>query len=394
MGRIFKWLLGLAFFLSKQSKEESAQELKTIEVAPVKPKRKRRVSSVNEDDLTGKICALDGLLDRLDDYFFYIKKFKKHDPESYQLYSKVGGQIFNQKAWLENANFDLDQIGWKSRKEKPGFGLIHFVDEDLKIYTHKHEASWKFIYFRKFEKLWNIQRTNSHIYEVCVFYSRPNSEQVKFAVNFYVGVDDDGNVSSLREKVGSKVHIKGKRGEFSFTRQEWQKSPFLKFTKEEHPEYKSEEDIARYIFCGLMNSAMLASSGVQVRCKKGGLAAIFDIDMLKTPYFFKDRDKSVTVNGKTKKIFHIVRAHKRVMPDGSEKVIKSHFRGEQKFKWHNYDVNITMPGLHHASLSDFTFACVDVETLESEKDPRLESKQLIDNTQLGEQLSKHIEGKR
>ena len=90
-----------------------------------------------------------------------------------------------------------------------------------------------------------------------------------------------------------------------------------------------------------------SSSGLQVRASKGYVSLKFHIDMLRTPYFFKDRNITVNHNGRKKRIFHIVRTHKR-----GDKYIKSHFRGLRKFKWHNYDIVISMPGKHHDNMLD------------------------------------------
>ena len=81
---------------------------------------------------------------------------------------------------------------------------------------------------------------------------------------------------------------------------------------------------------------------------------MFNIEMTRTPYFFKNRSKTVSVNGSTRKIFHITRAHKRIGAGGRETFVKSHFRGERKFMWKGYDVQITMPGLHHKPIQEFS----------------------------------------
>jgi hypothetical protein len=61
----------------------------------------------------------------------------------------------------------------------------------------------------------------------------------------------------------------------------------------------------------------------------------------------------VNENGRRKRIFHIVRTHKRTLSDGSERFVKSHFRGMRKFKWNGYDVVVSVPGKHHGELIDF-----------------------------------------
>ena len=89
----------------------------------------------------------------------------------------------------------------------------------------------------------------------------------------------------------------------------------------------------------------------------------FSIDMLRTPYFFADRKKVVNENGNTKKIFHIVRGHKR--KNGT--FIKTHFRGLREFVWNDYQVKIGLAGLHRKSIFEFTGALENVDETEMQK---------------------------
>jgi hypothetical protein len=98
-----------------------------------------------------------------------------------------------------------------------------------------------------------------------------------------------------------------------------------------------------------------------VRVRKGTAVISFAIDMLRTPYFFADRDKTVTVNGRTHKILHVVRPHLRIGPDGRRHIVRMHFRGLRKFKWNGYSVSIGIAGWHGVAFSDFGIDPVDEE---------------------------------
>lgn len=108
-------------------------------------------------------------------------------------------------------------------------------------------------------------------------------------------------------------------------------------------------------------------SGVHVRVAKGSKRVTFAIDMLRTPYFFKDRDKTVNENGKTQKIFHIVAGHKRKLANGEETTVKSHFRGIRKFMWNGFKINILLNGKHIRSFNENNID--GVELLESQPMP-------------------------
>jgi hypothetical protein len=63
----------------------------------------------------------------------------------------------------------------------------------------------------------------------------------------------------------------------------------------------------------------------------------------------------VNENGRRKRIFHIVRPHVRA--DG--RAVKMHFRGMRDFAWNGYRIVVTVPGLHHAELSELNRGMID-----------------------------------
>jgi hypothetical protein len=126
--------------------------------------------------------------------------------------------------------------------------------------------------------------------------------------------------------------------------------------------------LASRIFCVVVNGSANAVDGFQVMVSRAGRTARFNIDLLRTPYFFAERDKTVTVNGRTNPIFHIVRAHKRVKANGEVKYVKSHFRGVRSFTWKGYQVLITMPGYHHRPIDEFDAAAIEEADLEKVKE--------------------------
>lgn len=107
------------------------------------------------------------------------------------------------------------------------------------------------------------------------------------------------------------------------------------------------EKYADFLFRIIAGAIENSQGGFQVRVRDQRIAAIFNIDMLRTPYFFKGRDKTINENGNSKRIFHIVGAHARRLAGGRTKYIKTHFRGERRFTWNGYRVTVSVPGLHH-----------------------------------------------
>jgi hypothetical protein len=99
-------------------------------------------------------------------------------------------------------------------------------------------------------------------------------------------------------------------------------------------------------------------AGLRVLATKGHITAAFGINLLRTPYFFKDREVTIGPTGSKRRIFHIVRTHARTRGDTTSRV-RSHFRGERKFRWNGYDIQINVPGTHHRLPIEFDVGAVD-----------------------------------
>jgi len=160
---------------------------------------------------------------------------------------------------------------------------------------------------------------------------------------FFVGLNRDGSIRPLKI-VQPKEYRAGKS---IFTRLEWSYG-VAELVAKDHK--RPVEEWMREMFALVANRSMSRDSGMTVKVRKNGLCAAFAIDMERTPYFFADREKTVTENGQTKKIIHIVRAHERTLAGGHKKWIRSHFRGLREFTWNGYEVSVGLGGKHGASL--------------------------------------------
>jgi len=88
--------------------------------------------------------------------------------------------------------------------------------------------------------------------------------------------------------------------------------------------------------------------------KKSGERITFGVDNSQTPFYFKDRDKSIkTVNGQTKKIVHYVKEHERRV-NKKIIVIKEHIRGLQEFDWSGYNCQVISPKFQSKTSASFT----------------------------------------
>jgi len=89
-----------------------------------------------------------------------------------------------------------------------------------------------------------------------------------------------------------------------------------------------------------------------VGVRKDGHRVTFSIDKRHTSAYFADRKKSITKNGKSRKIVHFVKEHTR--SNGS--VVKPHIRGVTDFEWSGYHCSVTAPKFNGSltSLADIS----------------------------------------
>lgn len=326
-----------------------------VEVAP---------AEVPEADQTwGSFGRLDGILDRLDNYYDGLRDLKRWDRDAYDLYAKIGGLVTNMKGTL----FVVGGLpeSWRDRSERPAFSLVHWGigedDDDL--------IELRFSYFQKVKWRTGIQPAKGDIYEMRLFYKDAQYPKLTHAQSFFVSVDADCNVSLLKQALTEYQHVGksyGPKSGGTIRHKKWKVPSSLLMLCESWNESEkwagkcTPEIVARTVFTMTANLQENAGTGVLVRAKRGGLTAAFNIGMLASVDFFKDRAKTVTVNGATRKIFHAVRPHVRIV-NGRERIVRHHFRGEKAFHWNGCDVRITLPGRDHVDWQRFNVATVEQE---------------------------------
>ena len=320
-----------------------------------KKKLKRKYKKVDPDiEKAGQWYYLRDILGRLKNHFTYLKKMRRNDPKGYALYSKIGGYIVGDKT-MWNAGVSLN-AAWRNG-HRPAFGMLATPEMHC---ISKDGISMRMGYFMKEKNPYFVQPHNGDVYRVVVYYV-DNADTVQYPMTFYVGVDTGGEMRLLQNAYIKPQLIRSSRhGNSIIKHAAFGYPPEVANTAKEKED--TPQEWAQRVFNMIATTSYSASSGMHVRASKNNLTALFCVDMLRTPYFFKDRDLVVNENGNTKKIMHIVRTHKRIT-NGVEKYIKSHFRGLRKFMWGGYKVIISMPEKHHAAIGDFSEAGHDEKDL-------------------------------
>ena len=315
------------------------------EVAPTPRVNRPRVSA----DHFGAHYYLGDILDNAKECIRDMRKLKSADREAYDLFSRTGAAITNSKmlftgeisAWLKSGGF-------------PSFGCIHM--------PKTFDGEWispTFMYFNKVNDFANVQPHNGSLYRIGAIAYLSERPSQPFYEDFFVSVDGNGNVRALKICRPETVTIDAKRKrkseprKYKIQRLSWS-YPRIFQDAIETKKFKTEDECASFWFWHIANASEAAESGMTVRVSKGRDTAAFAIDMLRTPYFFADREKTTTDSGATKRIFHYVKGHYR-----GDKFIKPHFRGLRTFTWNGFRVHISMPGRHHAMMTAANFYAVE-----------------------------------
>lgn len=350
------WVFCAVFF-----QKNGAQTLK-------EQKKPRKIADLNRGkdiEKMGKWYFKKGLLDRLDEYFFYIRRMKKTDKQGYKMIRRVGAIITAEKLEVRQKQFPAS---WRAGK-RTGFGAIAFLYEDS---DKDNMVPLRFIYYNKLRRVPpTVEPSNGTVYHIVMFHGKKEESGWQISDDFHVAVKGN-DVVPLMQLCSETQDVKTKKTKgrkknsygFHIERQVWQYPRGLQVCYEtclekerEEGKYRPEtiQEYGGNLFRILVNMYEHANSDIRIRCQKNSICASFTIDLLRTPYFFSDREP-VIIDGVKKKIFHIVRTHSRKLAGGRETNVKSHFRGLRRFLWNSYDINITMPGFHHKDVTEFDLA--------------------------------------
>lgn len=283
----------------------------------------------------------DVLLDRLNEHFKYMRHLKGSDFESYNLLRQNGSVLTATYAWKET------KLSKWFLENRPAFGCVLYAGEQ---FDKTDKIFPRLFHFRKYKKApLSIQPTNGDgdVYVVGVLWHTDEMVQklgksFKDGVSseFAVWVKSNGDVKALRvRETGERIVTPRRGNKFYVPNKGWTIPKWHKDWASDNN--KDPLEFLADMFIKSVSAYEMSSmqETIEIRATKGGVTAVFGVDVERTPYFFKDR---VSISGTKKRIFHIVRPHDRVRK-GKSTTVKMHFRGERLFKWNGYNIEITVP---------------------------------------------------
>jgi hypothetical protein len=338
-------------------------EPKAVEVAEPK------ASCVNVQDATEEeeeeVWKLDfsfreTVLEDLDLYFRVLRRFKRADRESYDLYSQIGCYLVPETTMIDR------QISPWFCRNKPTFGAVCVGNAKREAEAEERDQiTPRFLYFQKYETGKappTVQRTNrGDVYVVTLYYDDLRG-RLGLPFRLPIVLTGEGDVIPIKQLCydDQRVRVKHsgggmRRGEMlSIPNHRWRlpnfdncRNPVEKITK-------------LFVIAANLYEATAMGGITRVDVRQDEVHFSLSVDPKRTAGFFRDRKRTMVKSGtRSAPIFHSVRPHRRVVR-GEERYIKMHFRGEREFEWNGYGVQISVPFREHGHAAQFNEGVIDV----------------------------------
>lgn len=344
--RVWSWVT--SFF---RPKNESA----TNAVVPIE-KKKRRARVVRDE-------TLKSLLGNLDYAFNEIKvdyhKFSHISKSQVQGLKRYGVSVIPGMEKLEEC-FDYENTSTCVSQPNNLSSIIF-------IATNAHR--WRddksgyvppdFFYALKLSKPpWYVARNKGVFYECAFGY---NMDGKQWWSGFYISIDkNDGEIKPTYHLNHEQVQLPNHS---LYCKKVWRISSWNDDNRINVP---IVQKTVAFFFNQWQNRTKMWSTTVE----KDGIRANFYVDTKDTKYYFKDREKTFTENGSTKRIIHFVDDHERVI-DGRRVHVKSHIRGQNKFTWNGYKCRVISPTYHGVEHTNFGIEAVLEEQVPQQKGVQL-----------------------
>ena len=345
------------------------------------------LTAINRED-EGAFYYLRDILDRLPRCQKMLKRVKRIDPDAYEYHRRVGARLVPDKFKVSG-----DQLSDLFLLQRPAIGMTYILSKPmLASAKKKNHVPASFHYFQKIvirgKDESGLLPTRNDLYKMVVVHDDGTLISGGLA---YFEIMPNGIPRIMRKKETNFQSIPThKRGEKAVTVSH-NKMNYPDYIQNMHHDNAADEEFGDYaslIFTLCVNDFcnITSEDELQVRCSKGKVVAMFNVCTKRTPYFFADRETTLAVDGKRKRIFHIVRAHTRDLGNSRISEVKEHYRGERRFWWGGHRVTITVPKLHHLSINSF-----DVAAQEFDDDKLRTGKNWVTSAQLGEKIAGMME---
>lgn len=263
---------------------------------------------------------------------------------------------------------NLDDAKVDVAKPLPAIMCLSYAQADTVDVEDKHYP--KIFFAVKLKKLpWYVAQKSGTPYQFGAAFELKGK---LLWIHMYLTVVKSTGEICFCEELRIKAHTVSRTK--TFYNKSWSSASYLE--DNERPIAQNER-FAKNLFVSMHEWWSERDTRWNVVVKKNGDRVTFGVDNSQTPYYFKDRDKSIkTASGQTKKIVHYVKEHERKVNDKTT-IVKEHIRGLQEFNWSGYRCQVVSPKLQSQTAAFFTLP----------GDDELQSSNVIYLSKLGKMLA-------
>ena len=284
-----------------------------------------------------KSKTLSDLLDELE-YTFDAMEID-YDKMSYLLKSEVKGLkkygVSVIPELVNKSDKNLEQTFINSNVELPSI-LFMAINDGESSNDKQNFMNPDFFFAIKQKKCpWFVAKQTGVIFNCGFGYRDAYDKDKKILwVNFYITVNQSGEVLCTHYLANNTVQTPtGMYNKKSWVVYNWGRNDL-------------EKDYVSKIVAHYFNTWISKRTMWSTTVERNEHRAVFYVDPRETKTYFKGRDKSVTENGVTKRIIHLVEEHKRNYLNGRVAVVREHIRGLNKFTWKGFNCYVASPKFH------------------------------------------------
>lgn len=286
----------------------------------------------------------------LEDYFAVFRKLRLVNPHAYAYFRRVGAPLCLDKTMIFKQAFLPKPI--VNPSDLPAFIGIFFArsKEDARDELLNDKPS--FMDFHLYEKRrrnvavaspWKWTLYDHHwialtrdIFTKAERRKHPWLRDEAWGFHYFIGVGLDGAVEALPMQMKKNQILKN--GETIHHNQFVVPPGLLEMAGP-----KGVNAYAAIMFSIVRNFCAAALSGAQLSVRRGDEVARFGIPLSQVRGFFRDRDSG---GRRRSALLHYVGGYEYER-SGRTVTVGEHLRGARRFKWRDYDLTISAPGIHH-----------------------------------------------
>jgi len=358
---IYNYLLRLV------TKREIKENLKPDNESKTKPpsNNKKRKSEIEQNWIDGDYKSMSDLLSDLNFRYEWLRCFKPlMADEHLRAIKKFGvymAGVFSHEEWIEYQpceDINLTISGGSNRK-MPTFMCIgyHAYNGEYGEYAEGETILFRDILMYANKEHWkhnkyNVEKPRGEYFYVFGYIIRCSKKHYE-EISVPIEIMPDGTLEILRQKSSHTVVVPHKNGwPSTYDKVAWDKYTLPPTTQMEDAgkaEREIREHFTKQMFIKLYLNYMRMDASTTIHATKGMARMIFTVPAHTWKNFFKDRITAKATDGKRKRIFHHVAAHKRK----NGQTVPMHTRGETRFKWDGFNIKICELKKGRMGLTDF-----------------------------------------